>query len=144
MAGAGQEITAVTSWTAGCTCNTTGGVWSCAVHRSAGHFERMDDPYRHRPSMPDQAQTLAWVAERWPDRTALIWRAAKLGEEAGEVLGAVIKMDEGRKTLADLRMEVAQVVICAMALAESAGFDLFTAIADEYERATRSAGQGDG
>lgn len=85
---------------------------------------------------PTQAQTLAWVAQRWPDRTGLIWRAGKLCEEAGEVMGAVIKMDEGRKTLDDLRMETAQVVICAMALAEAAGFDLRNAVTDEYHRAT--------
>lgn len=87
---------------------------------------------------PTQADTLAYVAERWPDRCTPIWRAAKLCEEAGEVMGAVIKMDEGRKTLADLRQETAQVVICAMALAQSAGFDIREAVSDEYEHATRT------
>lgn len=83
---------------------------------------------------PTQAQTLAWVRERWPDRTDPMWRALKLGEEAGEVQGAVVKMGEGRATLADLMTETAQLVICAMALAESAGFDLQLAIAAEWQR----------
>lgn len=83
---------------------------------------------------PTQADTLAWVAARWPDRTTPIWRAAKLCEEAGEVMGAVIKTDEGRKTAADVAQETAQVVICAMALAESVGFDLFGEVAKEYQR----------
>lgn len=87
-----------------------------------------------RLAMPTQAQTLEWMRRRWPERTDPIWRALKLGEEAGEVQGAVIKMDEGRKTLADLSTETAQLVICAMALAESAGFDLEAAIATEWAR----------
>jgi NTP pyrophosphatase (non-canonical NTP hydrolase) len=89
------------------------------------------DPLR---PFPTQAQALAWVRARWPERTAPIWRAAKLCEESGEVMGAVIKMGEGRKSLEDLRLESAQVVICAMALAESAGFDLWAAVADEWAR----------
>jgi len=84
--------------------------------------------------MPTQAQTLEWVRRQWPGHTDPRSRALKLGEEAGEVLGAVVKMDEGRKTLADLAMELAQLVICAMALAESAGIDLEQAIAAEWER----------
>lgn len=85
---------------------------------------------------PTQAQVLAWVAERWPDRTTTIWRAAKLCEESGEVMGAVIKMDEGRKTVADLRQESAQALICILGVAESAGFDVFEAVAQEYHRCT--------
>jgi NTP pyrophosphatase (non-canonical NTP hydrolase) len=60
-----------------------------------------------QPEMPTQADVLAWVARRWPNRTTPIWRAGKLCEEAGEVMGAVIKV---------------------------VGFDLWRAVADEYER----------
>lgn len=84
--------------------------------------------------LPTQKQTLDWVRERFPTRCDPDSRALKLGEEAGEVQGAVIKMGEGRKTLADLATETAQLVICAMALAESAGFDLNAAIEAEWER----------
>lgn len=83
-----------------------------------------------------QAQVLAWVEERWPDRTTPIWRAAKLCEEAGEVMGAVIKSGEtpARKTEADIAQETAQLVICAMGVAESVGFDLWAEVADEFTR----------
>lgn len=89
------------------------------------------------PHFPSQTAVLAFIEQRWPELVTPIWRAAKLGEEVGEVLGAVIKIDEGRKTLADLEMECAQVVLCTMALAESVGFDLWSAVEAEYERATR-------
>ena len=79
-----------------------------------------------------QAATLAWVAARWPWSTAPEWRAIKTGEEAGEVLGALIKYREGRKTVDDVAQETAQLVICAMAFAESVGFDLDAAIAAEW------------
>jgi hypothetical protein len=49
-------------------------------------------------------------------------------------MGAVIKLAEGRKTIEDLRMEVAQVFICAMATAEVLGFDLHDAVVEEWER----------
>lgn len=84
-------------------------------------------------TMPTQADVLAWRAKR-DLRTDIDGCALKLGEEAGEVLGALIKMGEGRKTINDLRMEVAQTVICAMGVAEAAGFDVFDAVADEWER----------
>lgn len=83
---------------------------------------------------PTQADVFEWARDRWPDRVTPVWRALKLGEEAGEVQGAVVKMTEGRKSLDDLAQETAQLVICAMALAESAGFNLDAAVAAEWER----------
>lgn len=89
-------------------------------------------------AVPTQAQMLAFVAERWPDRCGPDHRAMKVAEEAGEVVGAVVKMSEGRKTKADVAQETAQLVMVAMALAESVGFDLAAAIADEWaDLATR-------
>lgn len=77
----------------------------------------------------DQTAVLAWVRERWPDYCDPVWRAMKIGEEAGEVLGAVVKSQEGvgGKTIDDVAKETAQLVMCAYGLAEAAGFDL-----DEY------------
>lgn len=83
---------------------------------------------------PTQADVLKWVEERWPSEVDPMWRALKLGEEAGEVQGAVIKMREGRESLSDLAIETAQLVLCAMALAESAGFDLLRETVAEWER----------
>lgn len=89
---------------------------------------------------PTQEEVHKWVQSRWPNHVSPLWRAVKLGEEVGEVLGAVIKMDEGdgRKSVDDVRLETAQVVICAMALAAAAGFDLDCAVADEWSRLSES------
>lgn len=84
-------------------------------------------------NMPTQVQVLAWVAERWPNYVSTVWRAMKTGEEAGEVLGAVIKADLGLKPRSEIRKETAQLVVCAMGLAEAEGFDLWNAVADEWQ-----------
>ena len=83
-------------------------------------------------TIPTQAEVLEWTRARWPNHCDPRSRALKLGEEAGEVLGAVVKMSEGRKTLSDLATELAQLRLCAMALAESAGIDLDKATAAEW------------
>jgi NTP pyrophosphatase (non-canonical NTP hydrolase) len=87
---------------------------------------------------PSQRQTLDFVKERWPHMADPQSRLNKLGEEYGEVVGAYVKVFDGtgRKTFADVAQETAQMVICAMALAESLCFDLEDEIADEWERAT--------
>lgn len=85
------------------------------------------------PLPPTQAEVLAWVRERWPNHTTPVWRAMKLGEEAGEVLGAVVKESVGLKTKSDIATETAQAVLCAMALAESVGFNLQQAIMVEWQ-----------
>lgn len=84
------------------------------------------------PSEPNQHDALDWC-EKKGYRTDLYGRSAKLVEEAAEALAAVIKMEEGRKTLTDLAQETAQTVICAMALAEAAGFDLNEAVQAEWD-----------
>ncbi len=85
---------------------------------------------------PTQRQTLDFVKDRWPHMADPQSRLNKLGEEYGEVLGAFVKSLDGtgRKTVTDVAQETAQLVICAMALAESMGFDLEDEIADEWER----------
>lgn len=83
---------------------------------------------RHVP----QADVLAWAAKRWPDGVDVQSRALKLAEEAGEVIGAVVKMPEGRKSKADLAIELAQLVMCAKGLAEAAGIDLDAAVSSEW------------
>lgn len=85
------------------------------------------------PKIPTQAEVLAWVAERWPGYTAPVWRAIKMGEEAGEVLGAVTKAELGLKPESEIAVETAQTVLCAMSLAESVGFDLWAAVAADWE-----------
>lgn len=83
--------------------------------------------------MPSQADALAWVRNKhWP--TTPEARALKMAEEAGEVCGAVTKIPEGRKTIDDLRMELAQLVLCAMTVAEASMIDLWDAVAEEWAR----------
>lgn len=86
---------------------------------------------------PTQTQIMEWVRIKFPTKTSVVHRAMKLGEEAGEVLGAVTKMDEGRKTKADLGQELAQAVICCMGVAEAAGIDLDQEVRREWDRAGR-------
>lgn len=76
-------------------------------------------------SLPTQAEVLEWVAARWPDMTTTEWRAIKVGEESGEVLGAVIKAALGLKPRSEIGVEAAQTVLCLMALAAAEGFDLW-------------------
>lgn len=82
----------------------------------------------------DQAEVLDWVAQRWPDFASPVWRAMKFGEEAGEVLGAIIKHAVGQKTTDDIKTEAAQAQLCLMALAEANNFDLDQAVADQWRK----------
>ena len=88
-----------------------------------------------REQLPAQAKALDFVRERWPSTVDPIWRAAKLCEEAGEALGAVIKSEQGisGKTTVDVAIETAQVVICALGLAEACGFDLLSEVWREWD-----------
>ena len=107
-----------------------GGDWPTSDHDLALAVARWLDSFPIGGAFPTQRQVFDWIRDRWPQQASPEWRALKLAEEAGEVAGAVVKREEGRTTDADVRMETAQVVICAMALAESVGFDLWEAVAE--------------
>ena len=64
----------------------------------------------------------------YPSATSLLASAAKVGEEAGEVLGAAVKISEGRATLADLEDEMADVAIALAGFAGMLGIDLEAAV----------------
>jgi NTP pyrophosphatase (non-canonical NTP hydrolase) len=81
---------------------------------------------------PSPTDVIEWVRQRWPHACTVESRALKLAEEAGEVVGAVVKMSEGRKTLADLATECAQAVMCLKGIAGAAGFDLDAAVTAEW------------
>lgn len=84
--------------------------------------------------------TVVWITDAlWPSET-VEEAALALCEEAGEVARAVIKRNhqdrnEGDRPetdwTANLRVELAQVVIVAMKMAEREGFSLAEAIFDE-------------
>lgn len=82
--------------------------------------------------VPTDAEVLAWVRARWPDRCGLDARAMKLGEEAGEAVGAATRIAEGRGTRAALAKELAQVVMCVKGLAAAADVDLDAAVRAEW------------
>lgn len=52
----------------------------------------------------------------WPDYTDPARKALKFAEEAGEVAGAVIKMEGGFANLDDLKAELGDAVIALVAL----------------------------
>lgn len=114
--------------------------------------------HRERPSweavwFDEEQATVAWLTEKlWPGETTEE-AALALCEEAGEVARAVIKRNhqtrhEGDRAAkdwtADLRVELAQVVIVAMKMAEREGFSLWGAVAEQMtvldERRTRRDG----
>lgn len=80
-----------------------------------------------RYPLPTQAQTLEW-RRRKGLRADLDGVTMKLAEESGEVVAAVVKIGEGRSTQDNLALELAQTVICCMAVAEAAEIDLDSAI----------------
>lgn len=84
-------------------------------------------------AQPTNDEVLAWVRERWPHRCDLTNRAMKLGEEAGEVIGAVVRIEEGRGSTDHLAKELAQLVMCIKGIAAIAGIDVETAVANEWD-----------
>lgn len=83
-------------------------------------------------AQPTNDEVLAWVRERWPERCDLTSRAMKLAEEAGEVVGAVVRIEEGRGSLAHLTQELAQLVMCIKGVAAIAGIDMEAAVDTEW------------
>jgi phosphoribosyl-ATP pyrophosphohydrolase len=65
-----------------------------------------------------------WRDARWPMNKTVDRSAMKVAEEAGEVVGAAVKMAEGRASMWNLATEAADTVIALYGLAHAAGFDL--------------------
>lgn len=91
----------------------------------------------------EQETVWALVDLIWPGETALS-RAVSLCEEAGEVCRAILKRDHAirgvgdrgqeRDWSANLRVEVAQVMINCMAIAEAEGFSLEEAVLEQMNK----------
>jgi NTP pyrophosphatase (non-canonical NTP hydrolase) len=60
---------------------------------------------------------------QWGDKP-MSWIGLKLGEEAGEVAGAIVRLDEKRGTLDDLDKEIGDVLIVLSQLASMRGLTL--------------------
>jgi NTP pyrophosphatase (non-canonical NTP hydrolase) len=70
-----------------------------------------------------QAEVWAMTQELFPHRADPRSRALKFAEEAGEVVGAVVKHDEGRMSLDDIESEIADATIVLASLCGSLGLD---------------------
>lgn len=58
-------------------------------------------------------EVAAWHRANWPRSVNALAPIAKVAEEAGELVGAAVKMLEGRSTIAHVRAELGDVVIAA-------------------------------
>lgn len=74
-----------------------------------------------------------WERRNWPDKhPGPFTRALKVSEETGELAGAVVKMNEGRRSLDDVRGEWGDVLITLLVLADHLGFDPDEALAERW------------
>lgn len=74
---------------------------------------------------------MRWVESKGLD-TSIDGRLKKLGEEVGEVFGAVVALQEGRVGKFNIAQELAQTFMCLLGLSEAAGIDLDAAIRAEW------------
>ncbi|WP_234788391.1 hypothetical protein [Mycolicibacterium conceptionense] len=68
---------------------------------------------------------------RWPTSTPFK-QCAKVAEEAGEVVGAAIKLDEARRTEQDVLDELADTVIAAIAAIQARNRDPRRVVSDRW------------
>lgn len=73
-----------------------------------------------------------WHDTKWGDKDNR-HVAAKLAEETGEVCGAFIKFEEGRRTTQDIRDEMGDVLIVLSVLAGRLGWTLDDLRASRFE-----------
>ncbi|MCX5046691.1 hypothetical protein OG921_26300 [Aldersonia sp. NBC_00410] len=60
-------------------------------------------------------------------------RVTKVAEEAGEVVGALIKLQEGRAEFEDVRSELGDVFLAALAAADQLGLRPSDVVADRWK-----------
>lgn len=73
----------------------------------------------------------AWQREKgWLD---VLLKGAKLGEEAGEVIGALFKFSRGQDTVEHVAKEVGDVIIVLAGICDLLGIDLDDAIRSTWE-----------
>lgn len=79
----------------------------------------------------------AHVSRRWPMSTPFT-QCAKVAEEAGEVVGAAIKLNEGRRTEQDLLDELADAILATICAIQARGADPRHVVSNRwYEVSTR-------
>ena len=87
----------------------------------------MSDPY----SPIEVPDVWGHVIHRWPTSTPFK-QCAKVAEEAGEVVGAAIKLDEGRRTEQDVLDELADTIIAAIAAIQARKRDPRRVVSDRW------------
>ena len=83
-----------------------------------------------------ERQIAIWHDSRWGDKDDRVV-CAKLAEEVGEVCGAFIKYDEGRKTFDDIFDEMGDVLIVMSVLAGRHGVTLEQLRGDRFKTVTQ-------
>lgn len=81
-----------------------------------------------------QVEVVVWHDREWggPDVKDIVKAGAKVAEEAGEVVGAAIKIDEGRDTAQHLADEAGDVVIALATACSRAGVSLGDAVISRW------------
>lgn len=80
----------------------------------------------------DHLDRLGVERSDWP-------RIAKVAEEGGEVVGALIKRTQGRATTADLEDELADVILSALGAINQLGLDPSDVIARRWSEVSKRA-----
>lgn len=85
-----------------------------------------------------QAMTATEVRARWPQTFDIVHEGLALGEEAGEVLRAILKRDEGTRGTpeewsAEIKKEVGQAMMVLFGIADLEGFSLIDAMAAAFD-----------
>ena len=104
------------------------GVVSVSSPLSPDRLENtMSEPY----SPIEVPDVWGHISRRWPTSTPFK-QCAKVAEEAGEVVGAAIKLDEARRTEQDVLDELADTVIAAIAAIQARKRDPRRVVADRW------------
>lgn len=85
-----------------------------------------------------EAEILAFAMEQWGEKD---WSGIglKLGEEAGEIAGALVKIPEGRASLEDLDDEVGDILIVLSQIAARRGTTLLKLREARFQEIKRRA-----
>lgn len=110
---------------------------------SSGEVAAFAHPRQHPalPGVPVDLDTLARAVGEHLDQLGIQrsdWaRVAKVGEEGGEVVGALIKRLEGRAATSDVLDELGDVILAALGAADQLGVAASTLIAERWASVSR-------
>jgi NTP pyrophosphatase (non-canonical NTP hydrolase) len=89
----------------------------------------------------NQADVFNWRVRAFKHPPSSLLQAAKVAEEAGEVLGAVVKKQTGVKQHIDwaeeIKKEISDLLFAMFTVAEIEGFDLLETAAKHWEEVSQ-------